>query len=140
MRTTAILLILICFACTTNSCRKYEDGPYVSLRTRKGRVVNKWQKAEGDDYLLLLTKIYSREFMRDGTYLMEYDKDTASTQFAIGTWEFYDKQQYLILHLPEVTVRTAKFSMRDTVQISKLKNDELWLINGNFELQLVTYD
>ena len=36
-----LFLILICFV--TFSCKKYEDGPTVSLRTKKARVVNKWK-------------------------------------------------------------------------------------------------
>ena len=41
MRAAAILIIVL-FAFLPTSCKKYQDGPYISLRSKEGRLINTW--------------------------------------------------------------------------------------------------
>lgn len=122
-----LTLICLMVSLLVGACKKYDEGPLLSLRSRKARLAGKWEKEVGDDILVLTALIHSYEFKKDGVYLMEYDKGPTTTQVAVGTWEFYNKDQFLVTYLPEVRVRTAVFSMRDTLKILRLRRDELWL-------------
>ena len=54
-KNTLALLFIVFGLITFSSCSKYEEGPGISLRTKKSRVVGEWQvttfKINGADYL-----------------------------------------------------------------------------------------
>ncbi|XOV67828.1 MAG: lipocalin family protein [Fluviicola sp.] len=120
------------------ACNKYEDGPAVSLRTKKERVANIWQienayrngenvTEDYDEFTLLLRKDGDAELAAlysAGDFTLEYE-----TQ---GTWEFANDKENLSMDFENDDADR-------TYQILRLKEDELWLreIGGEDELHLM---
>ena len=105
-----------------SSCKKYEDGPALSLRTKKSRLTGEWE----------VVRIGNQAFPYDGyTLEMEFDKDGdmefkysyASYSYSYqGDWEFSgDKEELEITFDNQVT----------DFEILRLTNKELWLEEPN---------
>lgn len=119
------------------SCNKYEDGPGVSLLTKKARVANTWEieKAlrngedvtdEYDNYTLTTTKngdANLKATFEFGNVTYTYDTE--------GTWDFADSKETLVLDF-------ENDDADNTYQILRLANDEMWIreTGGEDELQL----
>lgn len=119
MKTKHLLLIVgVMCAMTFFACKKYEDGPWLSLHTKKARLVNVWKydhvTQNGND----VTASYvnrSVEFKKDGNYIITYG------QYAdAGTWQFASNKEDIVLS-------ESNSSSAITWHILKLKNKELWL-------------
>lgn len=121
------------------SCSKYEDGPGISLRTKKARVANTWEVESAsrngedvtndyDEFTLKTTKDGDAELAAlytAGNFSYEYD-----TQ---GTWMFADDKENLMLDFEEDDADR-------TYQILRLTEDEMWLreIGAEDEIKLKT--
>lgn len=98
------------------SCRKYEEGPLVSFRTKTSRVVNNWTvksvyvNAEYDGSHSQTGKLFS--FTKEGRFTINND--------STGSWRFID--DYAVIYL--------KYDDKITIKeytISKLKEKEMWM-------------
>jgi hypothetical protein len=125
MKKILALAILLSFAMmTSTSCKKYEEGPLISLKTKSARLTRAWKldKAEqnGVDITNALPAL-EQTFNDDGSYSVSNN----GTEFK-GSWEFDgDKENILI----KMTGSTDT----DTYKIIRLKSKELWLdhdVNG----------
>lgn len=118
-----IILLFVAIGSIT-SCKKGEDDPAISLRSRKARFVNQWTlvkyekngaQQSMDDILLMY------DTHKDGTL-----KETAQgAMFGTtvqtvrsGTWEFVSDKE---------DVRITIDNNIDTYEIQRLANNELWL-------------
>lgn len=134
MKHLVILLAVVTFA----SCSKYEEGPAISLKTKKARITNTWKiEAAYRDGKLVTDEYdeYQLQMLDDGdaTLAVIYASDDfffeASTD---GTWEFNDSKEKLILDF--------EYDGADNeYQILRLKSKELWLreVGGEDELHLI---
>ncbi|MBL4752664.1 MAG: hypothetical protein JKY52_03550 [Flavobacteriales bacterium] len=118
--TTVITISALIF--TTVSCGKYEEGPNLSLKTKKARLTNKWVVDEmfldGVELSVSVPEIDGfTEIKKNGDYRIYYE-DRYVTWDNIGTWEFYDSKKKLI-----VTFDTDS----DILTILKLVETELWV-------------
>lgn len=118
------------------SCKKYEDGPFISFRTRKERVVNSWKFSQALYNGLEVTNgtidtsiNYSKSSIgfddagRFSLYLVQ--KDSGSLQ-QNGNWFFQKKDEELLL----------EFDNGSSIvwEILKLKEQELHIrqeLDGN---------
>lgn len=107
------------------SCKKYEEGPAISFRSKKARVVNIWkvEKAYSNavdvtDNYNLAHKDFTIEFKDDGTIIQTYTDANKNPQTISGTWALGSKNETLDLTYSGTTMANT---------ILKLKNDELWL-------------
>lgn len=120
---------------TTSGCeKKYEDGPLISLRSKKDRVANTWivEKAydeNGDD----VTNEYERYELR---LTKDGDAELRATYFGAtfdteGTWSFRSNKNNIFLDF-------ENNSADRNYEILRLKNDEFWLqkTDGSKELHL----
>lgn len=121
------------------SCSKYDEGPGVSLRSKKERVANTWEiekamrngedvTSDYDEYTLRTTKDGDAELAAlysSGSFSFEYE-----TQ---GTWMFTDDKESLMLDFENDDADR-------NYQILRLAEDEMWLreIGGEDELHLKT--
>lgn len=115
-----ILLMLVVLV----SCGKYEEGPGISLRSKKKRITGEWKIERvlfnGDDITTAvqnnLGTYYILELSSNGTF-HESGKNVEDK----GTWKFAEGKLHLILlsNLPGAEEEHA--------EIIKLKNTELWL-------------
>ena len=94
----SLITLLTIGVLTTPSCKKYEEGPGISLMSKKARLTGKW-KVDRE-----IEKDGSVEY-GDGDKIIEFKKDgqmiisSASSGFALslsGTWEFNDSKDRII--------------------------------------------
>ncbi len=142
MKTTikTVLLTAIVLAFVLPSCKKYEEGPLISLSSAKSRVVNVWKmekvwvnSSEITNSWSTLWPSFSMELKNDDTYILTWSPLVVEN----GTWTFDNPKERIIT--------TATASASSTVYtIIRLKKDEMWVtysnaIGGeNWEYHLVT--
>jgi hypothetical protein len=113
-------------AAFTSGCKKYEEGPLISLRPKKERVSNTWKIEKAFDN----GKDVTSEYDEYDLYLAEsgYAKLTATYDYGIftfsgsteGTWKFESNEENLRLDFEN--------NDADAVyRILRLKEKELWL-------------
>ena len=120
------------------SCGKYEEGPKLSLASKKSRLENKWhiesqtkngvaQSVDADDRDDIL------EFTKDGQVRV-FDPTDNPSNVTSGTWVWANDKEAI------TTVFTSSaagfsFSYTQTSTIKRLTKDELWYeytdTNGN---------
>ena len=122
-------IFLGCFllaAVIFTGCKKYEDGPAFSLRSKTERVANTWvvesYTINGTDYTSTLTNInYTETYDKDGNYSY-----TSSVENGSGRWEFQsDKEQ--------IKRSGVASQPTQTLYILRLKEREFWYyyLDGN---------
>jgi hypothetical protein len=130
-------LAIAAIALLAVGCKKYEDGPGVSLVPRTERVANTWviDKAysDGEDitssfdqYVLSLTT------GNDATLEANYTLFGVVISYqTTGTWAFANEQEELVLDFEDDAADGS-------YQILRLTSDELWLreLGGDLELRL----
>lgn len=108
------------------SCKKYEDGPALSLLTKKMRVAGTWEVEaffvdgvdKTSDYRAFTTS-ETIEYKKDGSYTSSYTYVIGSDTDA-GTWEFINDKEEI------KTLSNDAGATPDTMVILKLKNKEMW--------------
>ena len=118
LRILSLAVLAVTFV--LGSCSKYEEGPALSLRTKKARVANTWK---ADKYV----SQDGTETQANDESTSEYTKDgnvtITSGSFSFnGTWEFNSDKTGII-----TTFEQGGVSSSSTSIIIKLKNDEMWI-------------
>lgn len=115
--TSLFVLIAGLSTLTITGCKKYEDGPLISLRSREARVANTWKidnyKVNGTDYTSLMGG-YSETFTKSGGYSYE-----SSILNGSGTWKFRN-------HDEEIALTGTANQDNYTLVILKLEEKEFW--------------
>ena len=130
----------IIIAAVFEGCKKYPDGPVLSIFTKQQRVVNKWKvdyfsinDYDSTNYLLSKPYIGSYIFSKekeghaDFTYLSDDHHYGAG-----GEWEFKDDKSELHIYChsdtPGVHFSVGAFAADNaTWQIMRLTENEMWL-------------
>lgn len=106
-------------------CKKYEEGPMLSLRSKKERVANTWKVEKyyenGVDKTNEFTAEninYTETFTKEGGWSYSYTDVNGELEADAGKWEF-DKDN-------EVIDRNAGGSTWEELYILKLKEKEFW--------------
>jgi hypothetical protein len=104
------------------SCSKYDDGPFFSLRTKKGRLVGEWEldKVIQNGQTQSLDSDYDIiwEFERDGDFEQTLEYGSYSYGYN-GDWEFDNNGEELEIEINEYGTQTY--------EINRLTNNELWI-------------
>ncbi|MBK9761869.1 MAG: hypothetical protein IPO87_00565 [Flavobacteriales bacterium] len=119
------------------SCKKYEEGPAISLTSRSERVANTWTidraiadgndvTSDYDNYVLTMTAGGSATLV--ATYTVFGVNFTGETN---GTWAFQNDDEELVLDF-------ENDDADGTYQIRRLTEAELWIhkIGDDLELRL----
>ncbi len=136
--TFAFLIGCLTIGLAATSCKKYEDGPNVSLTSRTERVANTWiiSYAEEDGQNV------STEFNQYELFMNSSGDATLDANYTVfgttyqnqtsGTWTFTNEEANLRLDFDDD-------SQDGEYRILRLTNDELWLkdISQNLELHLL---
>jgi hypothetical protein len=143
-----LILILGGILLSNSSCKKYPDGPRISFRTKKARVVNTWKldevKVDGfdDPNHSAIGQIW--EFAKDNEYTIV---DNSGTPYSAGSWElndtdlddFFKTDKKTRLIIREYSSYYSGIS--NNLKILKLKHKAIWLsgntYNGNIEYHFV---
>ena len=111
------------------SCKKYDDGPGFSLRSKNERVANLWKVDYAYDLKdkVIITADYTGEtweFTKNGDFI---ERDNATVD-KTGTWEFVSDKEKITIKFPLST---------HSYDILKLREKELWLKDAEEELHLI---
>lgn len=127
------IIITLLFTISLSSCKKYPDGPSISLRTKKHRLIGEYSLEKytlnGTDKTDFLKTLGGPNYMfhieKDGTYHVHGNLDDE------GKWEFTSDKKSVLL-----TSLTAG-STEQKYEILKLENKNIWLkhtlTNGDVE-------
>ncbi len=116
-----VLIVWCClFMVVTQSCKKYEEGPAISLRSKKARVVNVWKAEKATEDGRDVTNDYKNitwEFKDDGKFIITV-KDASFSLSLNGTWEFNSDKTKII---------TIMDGEKTESEILRLKEKSLWV-------------
>lgn len=107
------------------SCKKYEEGPSFSLRTKKARIVNTWTVektvVDGTEYTTTEQERSNStlEIKKDGTFTSTSSDGNGGSTSISGTWEFGDKKESI-----KTTFTFGGVSTTNESTIILLKNKE----------------
>ena len=126
------MMVVVGLLLGVTACGKYEEGPGLSLRSKKARVANEWKVEYAYDHKdqVEITSDFTGEvfvFAKDGSYMKKDGGVTKKT----GTWEFIsDKEEIAIIFPDDI----------DKFSILRLKSNEMWLRDSEEEIHLVSVD
>lgn len=117
------------------SCKKYEEGPTLSLNSKKERVCNTWRVEKAYEGEIEKTSDYEGwriTFTKDNYYFF-YTVGTSSISLNFtGTWEFDSKKETIVAR---VTDGSGQVEFRK-YKIIKLMKNEMWIIEQGPESEL----
>lgn len=116
MKKLMVVVLFVAIGLGMNSCKKYDEGPMLSFRSKTARLVNVWVVSKVVSSDVDVTDQYKdevRTFNEDGTYTLEENSTTEN-----ATWAFDEKKEAIIL--TEATAGT-----QEVLNILMLKNKEL---------------
>ena len=118
-----IALVLV----SITACKKYSEGPMLSLRSKKARLAGDWKLdkvtkngADVSSQFISANATETYTYDKDGTWKYVYTSGTISLNFT-GKWEFVYKKENL-----KSTIDGSTDPDGDTVTIVRLKNKEFW--------------
>jgi len=129
-RIASVLFFAFVILISISSCRKYEEGPNVSLRTKKARITNNWkyESALVNGVEVSLDPYYAKQkhyFYRDGKYIQTIiDPITLEARNLQGNWTLYDNDKKIA-----ITVKVSPANLDSTMDynILKLFEKQMWL-------------
>ena len=129
-RLLKIIFLLFLSFTILSSCKKYPDGPALSLRSKMNRVTNVWtiEKYLIDDVdqtTAMLAGFYENTFQmkKDGTYSENWNSFVAPLTDG-GKWEFIENKE-------AIKKTSDGTGTSDTLTILRLKNKEFWIKKRN---------
>jgi hypothetical protein len=138
MRTpTAWLALVFLGTIALSSCSKYDDGPVLSLRSKKERIANTWRVERATNNGTDVTSDFDQYQLQllsegDATLAALYTLGELTFEFeTTGSWTLQNTNKDLRLDF-------ANNAADETYEILRLMEDELWLReqDGTLELRL----
>lgn len=129
MKNTKNLFLLITVLILTGlqAC-KYEDGPAISLRSKKARAANTWEIEKAFENDVDKTDSYKNSFVnykmvmeKNGDYTLTYRPFNISDYREEGSWKFDDNKN-------AIAFTPKGKSTGDNWKILRLKEHEAWII------------
>ena len=144
-RIIQLFLILGIVIISVSACRKYEEGPNVSFRTKAARVTNNW-KIEGalvDGVDVTSDPLWAKQkhyMYRNGSYIITIvNPITLEARSLQGNWKLYD-------HNTKIALTTKNFSgnidSTNEFNILKLYENKFWIrkIDNSVELHFAPFE
>jgi hypothetical protein len=127
------LVLALVLPLLITACKKYDDGPGLSLRSKKERVANTWTI---DKYFLngvdathqLVISSYQETYSKSGELNRSYIDSDGDLITQAGTWEFNTKKEKLdISGVGSIELTEANSTVSSKyVEILRLKEKEFW--------------
>ncbi len=132
-----ILIIVATTAIVFSSCKKYEEGPAVSLTTVTTRITGNWRLQEvtvdGQIQDLSSYEVIRYEFLRDGTG--KISKNVLGAQYFYDLeWQFDNSKENLMIRVKE----GDNFGDWQTIKILRLTDSDLWLTEVSSTIEKYT--
>jgi len=134
MKSNLIILLLLSFLFVFNSCSKYEEGPFISLRSVEKRIAGEYNLETYliNDQIIPLTDMGISEYRvvynsdGTGTSYITVNSSTAETEFE---WELDAKKENIRERSKGLNEQWSAWS--DYKTILKLTNTEFWYSDSN---------
>ncbi|MEL6192489.1 MAG: hypothetical protein AAFR66_10580 [Bacteroidota bacterium] len=144
MKKRLILPFLVIAGICLGACKKYEDGPVFSLRSKKERVANNWKAgllSRNNLDELEEFSTFELDFSKGGSFEWRVQPASDSTvQTLSGNWEFAKVKESIKLTYAVDSLGTDSIRLL-FMDIRRLKEDEMWLeylwIDDQYFVQLV---
>lgn len=142
MKPKSILILIYLFFLVLSSCKKYDEGPGLSLRSRNARISNTWLIEKFKRNEIDSTSTYWSEgseitFYENGNadltqlfHVKNNNIDTTIEIFHTGSWELVQNNNYLYFILTNDFDNTTDTS---AFEIKKLKEKELQFKEPDYE-------
>ncbi len=127
------LILALIAGISFTGCKKYDDGPTISLLPKKMRLVNEWETEKViyngvDQGTNASWENETIEFKSNGDYVYTAASGSSSNSIT-GNWEFDNNNEDL-----KTTITFLGITSTSISKILRLKSNELWLEhtdNGN---------
>lgn len=109
------------------SCKKYEEGPGFSLRSKTARLVGEWELVDGDNYDRDDELLY--EFEKDGDFTAEYEYDSYYgdvTGKVRGDWQWLAGKETIEIELDSHTIEYTIIKLKNTELILEDEDGDQW--------------
>jgi hypothetical protein len=116
MKNSVLILFFFITASTFFSCKKYEEGPALSFRSKKERVANKWTVNQ-----VTTTNLGVGSTTFQSSFFIELTKDgdvLDESGEKVGVWSFNDDKTQIIL---------LEDGSEEEYKIIELKEDQMQL-------------
>jgi hypothetical protein len=142
-KTIKLMTLVLLLAVMTVSCKKYPEGPSMSLRSKKSRVAGDWTiesvKFNNNDVTsayVALVPGFKMTMTKEGNYTVTSNSGELDT----GTWKFDDKKENIISTSTKNKNSSGAYES-STVAVLKLENDAMWVkqTSGNGDITETHY-
>jgi hypothetical protein len=135
MKKLFVLFCIITSALLLTECKKYPEGPSISFRTKKARIINSWKVSKYLENNVDLTTNFNSVFTnfsfitsKDGEYkiikvVRVFSTNVTTTEY--GNWNLASNKK--TLNLTPVSISSGTLPSSSSCQILKLFEDEMWL-------------
>lgn len=137
-KNSRLFLILLLLGGLLSSCKKYEEGPVLSLRTKTKRLSRDWQIQEYyrngniETSQLIITN-YVESYSKSGAHSRSYNDKNGNLVSETGQWKFdSNKEQISVTGIGSIewTDQTSTVSSSSYI-ILRLTSKELWYYYEN---------
>ncbi len=105
------------------SCKKYPEGPAISIHSKTARVANTWnvEKYLVNGSYIILPADYTETFTKEGNYYFTFGNLSGT-----GIWEFQNNDR-------EIRITAIDHQSSETLYILKLEEKQFWYfyLDGN---------
>lgn len=140
MKQLAILILMLAGSLLLTECRKYPEGPAISLRSKKERVANTWKldallshDVDSTAYFTNFFKDYTVTLTKGGSYTISYYVTVQGfgnvSNTESGSWSFSSGKEDL--RITPQSVAIGNLPSPSVYQIMKLYEKQLWLRTFN---------
>ncbi len=123
-----IKTILLTAFIIISGCKKYEDGPYFSFRSKEERLINKWKindiiingslnDASGVSMIFI-------EYQKGNSVVFQFTNESGEIETLKGSWKLTNDQKEL-----HTDIEKGNNTYKKRQIIIRLKEKELWLQN-----------
>ncbi len=136
------IIILFITVISIIACKKYENGPSISLKSEKARIANEWVVEQyiedGKDKTSTLSSV-KFTFEKDGVCTVITPNGTF-----VGVWQTEsddddDDDNKVKIEFKFTAKDTYVEELDDDWEISKLKDNEMWLIDDDNKTTILKF-
>ncbi len=125
-----IFFAFIVLSFALNSCQKFEEGPKISLRSRKARLTNDWKVSKA----FFIEEDGSKTSIEPYEFYLTINKDNSfeSDVFGTGSWELTGGNQLTLKNSPPQSKHyiwedQGILMIAKNFDVLRLKEQDLWL-------------
>lgn len=111
------------------ACHKYENGPFISFRSVKNRVIGNWKlvsySSNGKEVIDSITSGEEVFWKFNENYTLERDFNYG--KIITGEWEIDSDNNVIVTLKMPLTAQGATYFEKDTLNLTRLTNQEMWI-------------